>query len=290
MVGRGDPEPVDRPVLVTGCRGTLGRAFVRTCRARGLACAPYARADLDVTDRARVDEVLARSNAWAVVNAAGWVRVDEAESCADDCLRANTTAAAVLASACRRRGARLLTFSSDLVFDGAKHAPYVESDPVSPLSVYGRSKAEAERVVLTELPSAMVVRTSAFFGPWDDYNFVTLALRALGAGERWLAADDVVVSPTYVVDLVDASLDLLARGERGLFHLANRGAVSWAQLARMAAEKAGLPAGLIDARPGTMIGLPAARPSYSVLGSERTTAMPSLEDALSRYVEDRRER
>jgi dTDP-4-dehydrorhamnose reductase len=76
--------------------------------------------------------------------------------------------------------------------------PYVESDPPAPLNVYGRSKAEAERRVLECHPAALVVRTSAFFGPWDEYNYVALVLRALRAGKPFLAATDLVVSPTYV--------------------------------------------------------------------------------------------
>src|SRR5205823_1854885 len=119
---------------------------------------------------------------WAVVNAAGYVRVDDAEREPEACFRANADGPAVLAAACASRGVQLLTFSSDLVFDGSKGAPYVESDPVSPLNVYGRSKADAEVRVLRELPAALVVRTSAFFGPWDEYNFVTMALRTMAEG------------------------------------------------------------------------------------------------------------
>ena len=87
--------------------------------------------------------------------------------------------ACVLAQVCARHAIQLLTFSSDLVFDGKQQSPYLESDPVGPLNSYGRSKAEAERRVLDLFPEALVVRTSAFFGPWDMHNFVTLALKAL---------------------------------------------------------------------------------------------------------------
>ena len=126
----------------------------------------------------------------------------------------------------------------------------------------------------------------AFFGPWDRHNFVTLGLDALRRGDRWPAAHDQWVSPTYVPDLVRASLDLLIDGERGLWHLANRGAVSWASLARMAAEVAGLDTGLVDGLPSVSMGQIAQRPPYSVLGSERGMLMPSLEDGLCRYLGD----
>src|SRR4051794_13949614 len=109
---------------------------------------------------------------------------------------------------------------------GDRDAPYVERDAIGPLNVYGRSKAEADARVLEAMPSALVVRTSAFFGPWDEHNFVTIALRALAAGHHFVAAEDSVVAPTYVPDLVHASLDLLIDGERGIWHLANATAIS----------------------------------------------------------------
>ncbi|OKH26343.1 sugar nucleotide-binding protein [Chroogloeocystis siderophila] len=93
------------------------------------------------------------------------------------------------------------------------------------------------------------MRTSAFFGPWDDYNFVTLALRQLRQGQMFVAAEDVVISPTYVPDLVNTSLDLLIDGESGLWHLANRGVIAWAELAWLVAKKAGLNVDCIIARP-----------------------------------------
>jgi dTDP-4-dehydrorhamnose reductase len=179
-----------------------------------------------------------------------------------------------------------MSFSSDLVFDGRARRPYVETDEPRPLNAYGRGKLEAERRVLAHAPDALVIRTAAFFGPWDRHNFVTLALDALRRGERWPAAEDQRVSPTYVPDLVSASLDLLIDGESGLWHLANRGAVSWAELARMAAEVAGLDAGLVSALPAVSLGQIAQRPAYSALGSERGVLMPSLEDGLVRYLGD----
>ena len=114
---------------------------------------------------------------------------------------------------CRRRGLPLAMFSSGLVFDGAASRLYVEDDLPNPLSVYGRSKAETERRVLKLMPQALVIRTSAFFGPWDEANFATAVWRTLAAGQPFEPADDAVVSPTYVPDLVNATLDLLIDGK-----------------------------------------------------------------------------
>jgi dTDP-4-dehydrorhamnose reductase len=272
-----------RTLLVTGAAGTLGRAFARACRARAIPFKLLTRAEMDVADAYSVASVLDEESPWAVINAAGYVRVDDAERERELCMRENAEGPAVLAEACAARGVSLVTFSSDLVFDGESSRPYVESDAVSPLNTYGRSKAEAEARVLASHPSALVVRTSAFFGPWDEYNFVTLTLRALSRGERFSAASDAVVSPTYVPDLVNACLDLLIDGERGLWHLSNRGALTWAEFARLAARLAGLDESLVEERPSSSFNLAARRPAFSALESERGSLLPSVEHALSRY-------
>ena len=284
---RAGPARRERAIAVTGAKGTLGRAFARALEARGLACRLFSRQEMDIADPASVASALAEIDPWAVVNTAGFVRVDEAESRLDACFRENARGSVVLAAACGRRGIPLLTFSSDLVFNGRKASPYVESDGVAPLNAYGRAKAEGERQTLAALPSALVVRTSAFFGPRDEHNFVTLALAALAAGNPFAAADDVVVSPTYVPDLVDAALDLLIDGERGLWHLANEGAVSWAELAEAAARAVGVPSAALERVPIDALRLPAERPRYSALASERGTLLPPLEAALARFAAER---
>lgn len=275
-----------RPLLITGATGTLGRAFARACEIRGLSFRLLTRRELDIADAVSVQRALGEYEPWAIVNAAGYVRVDDAEREPALCRRENTDGPALLAEACEAHDARLLSFSSDLVFDGTKKSPYVETDVTAPLNVYGQSKAEAEAAILEAHPSALVVRTSAFFGPWDEYNFVTVALRTLCAGQVLVAADDAIVSPTYVPDLVHASLDLLIDGERGLWHLANDGAITWAELARSVAKLAGLDSALVDARPTLSLGLAAPRPLYSVLTSERGNLLPPLDHAISRYFKE----
>jgi dTDP-4-dehydrorhamnose reductase len=241
-----------------------------------IACADSVRATLD------------EARPWAVVNAAGYVRVDEAETDEDRCMRENVHGPSILARACNRLGARLVSFSSDLVFDGEQSRPYVESDPPRPLNVYGRSKLAAEKVALEACPSALMIRTSAFFGPWDWYNFVTLALSALERGEPWVAATDSIVSPTYVPDLVSSTLDLLIDGESGLWHLATPSAVSWAQLARLAADCMGVDTTTLVERPSSEMGWLAPRPTYSAMSSERGILLPALDRALERYAMARR--
>ena len=276
--------PRDRPILITGAGGTLGRALVRLCAERGLRVLAITRRELDITDERAASTLLRDSGAWAVVNAAGYVRVDDAERDAARCHEGNVVGAHALACASAERGVAYATFSSDLVFDGRTLRPYVESDVPMPLGVYGATKAEAERRVLDVLSSALVVRTAAFFGPWDEWNFVTRTLASIAEGLPVEAADDLIVSPTYVLDLVHNTLDLLIDGAGGRWHLTNAGAVSWAELGRMAAATAGLDASLVHGRPHAELGLTAARPTFAALGSERASLMPTLEHALDRYV------
>ena len=279
------PDP-GQPIAITGATGTLGRAFARICERRGLPYRLTRRQDMDVAEPDSVARLLDDLRPRAVINTAGYVRVDDAERDRDACFRENARGPAVLAEACARRGIGLVTFSSDLVFDGTKGAPYVEDDPPNPLNVYGESKAEAERRVLEVMPSALVVRTSAFFGPWDEHNFVTIALRMLSAGDEFVAASDGRISPSYVPDLVDATLDLLEAGAGGLRHVANDGSVSWAELATTAARLVGLDEARVRAVPTAELHLAARRPPDTTLASARGILLPSLSDALERYLRE----
>lgn len=272
------------PILIIGATGTLGRAFARICHQRRLRHQLLGRAEVDIADADAVNRVLDHYQPWAVINAAGYVRVDEAEHDEERCFRENALGPETLARLCALHGVAMVTFSSDLVFDGEQDAPYMEDDPVSPLSVYGRSKARSESMVLERNPEALLVRTSAFFSPWDEHNFVTMALRALSTGNEFTAAADMTISPTFVPDLVDACLDLLIDRATGIWHLTNGDAVTWAELASRAAQLGGVDAHTLRACNEQRRLLPAQRPAYSVLGSARAFAMPPLNDALSRYL------
>lgn len=273
-------------VLIVGKTGTLGQAFARICESRGIYCHVLSRGEIDIASETSVAAALNRYHPWAVINCAGFVRIDEAEEDSAGCFRENTQGPALLAAACADRGVALLTFSSDMVFDGAKKEAYREADLVSPLNVYGMSKAEAERQVLQIYPQALVIRSSAFFGPWDEYNFVTVTLRRLAQRDPVTAASDLVVSPTYVPDLVHASLGLLLDGACGIWHVSNDGSISWADLASSCAKLAGLDHRGIVAQPAESFGLRARRPPFSALATARGIGLPSLDDALRRYFFD----
>ena len=273
-----------RPLLITGATGTLGRALARACEHRGIPYVLTCRRELCIETPDAVARAIDAYQPWAVVNAAGWVRVDEAEAAEDACHRANAEGAAHLARACAAADAAFVGFSSDLVFDGRKDAPYTEDDAPAPLSAYGRSKAAAEEAVLAAGGRALMVRTAAFFSPFDPHNVARHVTAELSRGRPFRAAADLVVSPTYTPDLVDTVLDLLIDGETGLWHLANHGQASWADFARAVAQAAGLDPALVRPVPAESFGWAAPRPPRVPLESLRGRLLPSLEDAVSRYA------
>lgn len=279
--------PTAQPVLICGATGSLGRAFERLCERRGLHFVSPSRNAMDIADLVGVEAVLESMRPWAVINAAGYVRVDDAESDAQRCFRVNTTGPEALALACAKRNIRLVTFSSDLVFGGDTLQPYIETDLPGPLNIYGQSKAKAEAKVLSMHPNALVVRSSAFFGPWDCHNFVSTTLNALAQGKTLRVADDLVVSPTYIPDLVTATLDLLIDSATGIWHLTNGHAISWADLAIRVASATKRDTSLILKCSNASFELPAARPAFSALASQRGCMMPTLDNAFERYMAER---
>ncbi|MBB3858792.1 dTDP-4-dehydrorhamnose reductase [Novosphingobium hassiacum] len=272
------------PILITGATGTLGRALAAACRARNLAVVLTDRAQLELGNASGLKAALDKFAPWAVINAAGWVRVDDAEHEREVCMAANATGAVALAAACAERGLPCVQFSSDLVF-GDTASSYVESAAVEPLNVYGRSKAAMEAEVCA-LPGAhLIVRTAAFFSPFDQANFAFHAVRTLSRGEPFHAEPDEAVTPTYVPDLCDAVLDLLIDGETGVWHLSSNELLSWHAFAVRIAQACGLNTGLILPITREQQGLRAARPRSCGLASERGALLPSLQSAIDRFAQ-----
>jgi dTDP-4-dehydrorhamnose reductase len=275
----GNCQPFDwggRKLLIAGATGTLGNAFARICEERALPFCLTARDELDLADSASVAAAIARHAPWAVINAAGFVRVADAELERDACMAANADGAETLAKACAAAGIPLVAFSSDLVFDGRLGRRYHEGDETAPTCVYGLSKAEAERRVLAAGGRPLVVRTSAFFGPWDRYNFAWHVVDSLARGETVKACSRTSISPTWVPDLCHVVLDLLIDGETGLWHLANDGEVSWYEFARRVAERTGLDQDLV-------VRDDAAEETSTVLASRRGVLLRSFESALDEF-------
>jgi len=277
------------PILITGKTGTLGKAFARICHTRGLNYVLTSREELDITDAESIENAINEFKPWAIINATGYVRVDDAEDDQEKCFHVNCTGAVLLAEAAAKHQLHYVNFSSDLVFDGSKEEPYVETDIPNPLNVYGRSKYKAEKEISAICRNALLIRTSAFFGPWDKHNFIHAVIDTLERGEEFEAADDIFISPTYVPHLVNTTLDLLIDNISGIRHLTNNGFVSWADLAMMTATRFGLNENLVIPVSSETISWRASRPAFTVLGTSYVQLMPGLEAALERYVTDRRE-
>ena len=282
----GSVKPISAPtvvgarrLLITGANGTLGRAFSRLCHLRGLPHELTGRVELDIADAGSVERALERYRPWAVINTAGYVRVSDAQREPDRCHRENAAGPETLAQAAAIRRIPLLTFSSDMVFDGRLGRAYTEDDATCPMNVYGSSKAIAECRVLAAWPQAIVVRTSAFFGPWDQYNFIHKMLTLLQAGQPFVIDGDRRVTPTYLPDLVHRALDLTIDGEAGIWHLANQGALHWSEFARQVATCAGLDSNLVVVNENTM--------ASTELASQRGPLLPPLNTAIDRYLHER---
>ena len=278
-------EPARR-ILVMGAGGALGYAFARLCDHRELAHHDFPHHELDITDAAAVERAMEQIKPWAVINAAGCGDIDAAERDPPWCERVHGGGVSVLAAACARHNAALLTFSSDQVFDGAQSGPYHEGHDTAPLNAYGRSHARSEAEAQRLLPSVLVVRSGPLFGPWDANNFLTSALREIAALRTVRVPHDQTVSPTYIPDLVHACLDLLIDGESGVWHLANAGVTTWKAFVQQAADRAGLEPRAAQGVPLRKMPFAAPRPHFSAITSRRGVLLPSLETALACYLQD----
>jgi len=274
------------PILIVGGSGTLGYAFTKICTERNIQFIAPNRNMFNINNIEQIQNVIKKYKPWAIINASGYVNVDAAEQDVEDCLISNTIGPINLATCCQEHGIHLLSFSSDLVFDGSKSSPYTEDDLIRPLNIYGHSKAEAELHILSINPSSLVVRSSAFFGPWDQYNFVSTLLKNLKRKNTHHAIDDVKISATYVPHLVNTSLDLLIDQEKGIWHLSNIGTVSWYELAVMVAKQAGYDSSNIKKITQVDAKLSAKRPKNSSLVSTRGKLMPTLQEGLDAYFNE----
>jgi dTDP-4-dehydrorhamnose reductase len=190
------------------------------------------RAALDITDQLSVEKELGRPGLSLVVNAAAYTAVDQAELEPEIAFSVNRDGPAYLAAACARTGIPLIHISSDYVFDGEKEGLYRETDPVSPLGVYGKSKAEGELEIRNLLQQHIIVRTSWVYGV-HGHNFVNTMLRLGRENESVRIVADQCGCPTYAADLAEAILLIATKlrtnrvNEWGTFHYCGRGVTNW---------------------------------------------------------------
>lgn len=278
--------------VVFGSAGQLGVELVRELRRRGHEVFAYDKPELDITDRAAVEQRLAELDPQVVFNAAAYNQVDVAEEEPEAAFAVNALAVRNIALGCRQTGALLVHYSTDYVFDGQAGRPYTEEDPPHPLGAYGVSKLAGEYYAQAYLDRLILIRTSGVFGPGGLHtargNFIELMLRLAGEGRPVRVVEDHVASPTYAPALAARSLDLVERGLTGLFHIGGGAAISWFDWARMIFQVAGL---TVELRPTNEreYRTAARRPKYSALSNAKIerlglAPMPPLEDALRSYL------
>ncbi len=280
-------------VAVFGGGGQLGVELKGEFVRRGYQVAAFERAGVDITDAARVEQVVAEYDPAIVLNAAAYNQVDVAEKEPQAAFLVNALAVRSLAVACRQVDARLVHFSTDYVFDGAAGRPYREDDPTHPLGAYAVSKLAGELYASAYLDRALIIRTSGVFGPGGldtaRGNFVELMLRLAVQGQPIRVVEDHVASPTFAPELAARTADLVERGETGLFHLGGGTPISWFDWAVKIFAAAGVRPAL-KATNEREFRTAARRPKYSALSNAKIESrgiapMPSLEDALREYLE-----
>jgi dTDP-4-dehydrorhamnose reductase len=270
--------------VVLGTAGQLGTAFRQLL---GESAVYLTRAEADLIHPGTLAPVLDSLRPELVLNCAAYTAVDRAESEPDVAATVNADSVEALAAWTAANGAKLVTFSTDYVFDGVKPDAYVESDPAAPINVYGATKRDGEIRALAADPGALVVRTSWVLSGTHS-NFAATMLR-LGRERSLRVVDDQRGHPTLVEDLAPAVLEAVRLNVSGILHLTNQGVVSWFELARIVFDAAGLDASRLTPCTTEEYPVPAARPRNSVLDSERLTALglaplPHFEPALQRAI------
>jgi dTDP-4-dehydrorhamnose reductase len=236
---------------------------------------------LDIADAPAVGSVLREARPDVLINAAGFTRVDEAETQQQAAERANGTGPALLAAACRTTGAWLVQVSTDYVFDGEQSRPYAPAASTNPLSVYGRTKLQGERAVTGELPlQSTVVRTSWVYAA-EGRNFLTTMLRLMRNRSQLTVVSDQIGAPTSATGLARVLWDFTRRRMAGTYHWCDSGVASWYDFAVAIAEEAvslGVLASSPPIVPIASADYPTAarRPSYSLLDKHDTERQLSL--------------
>ena len=275
-------------VTIFGASGLLGQALLREWTGDNVTGLSVE--DVDVRDSAKVREAVAKNRPDWIVLAAAYTDVDGCESNQELAFAVNRDGAVNVAEAAKRAGTKVLFLSSDYVFDGTNTSPYETDAARNPQSVYGRSKAEAEVRLLEVLPECCILRTAWMFG-MGGKCFPDTILKLAANRPALDVVSDQRGCPTYSLDLARAIVQLCRKGAKGIVHATNAGHCSWFEFAREIVKRAGLPT---EVRPVStqQMARPAPRPAYSILSTRSLQpygiAMPTWQDALQRYLQERK--
>jgi len=274
-------------VAITGARGLFGKGLVAAFSLRHEVI-PLTRTEADITESEALQAALARIHPDVVVNSAGIPDLDLCDADPAKAFLINYDGTRNIVEAARLLGAGVAHISTDAVFDGKKLSPYVETDEPRPLTVYGRTKWQAEGAVKT-LPKHWIFRVSVLFGPGKT-NFIEKGLRKVAAGEEYRVASDQLGTATHTVDAGMKIMEVVEAGLYGLYHLSNQGACTRFELARRAVELAGLHAEKVVGVPDALMQRRVPRMKYAVMEmhalQQAGFALPRpWEEALGEYVQ-----
>jgi dTDP-4-dehydrorhamnose reductase len=281
-------------IVIVGSGGRLGAALVREYEDR-FDVIDFNHAQLDLANPDAIREKLSAIDFDVLINAAAFTNVDICETQRDQAFLVNAEAPRVLAQICRDKGAKLIHFSTDYVFDGKKREPYTESDPANPISVYGESKRAGEKFVLQTEDRHLIVRVSWVFGP-DRPSFIDGVIKRARESDCVDAIADKFSTPTYTCDIAEMLPQFFERDvEGGILHFANAGECSWQEYAQWAldccaSEGIALKAKTVSAlKLSGMRNWVARRPVYSVLSTVKffslTGNAPRIwHDAVAEYT------
>lgn len=276
-------------LLITGARGLVGKAVVTHCEAAGETLAAFDHHALDVSDEAAVNAAFDAVVPDAVINCAAWTDVDGCESNREHAMRANARGPELLALACRRVKAALVTISTDYVFDGVKDGFYTQRDQPNPQSVYAISKLEGERRAQAAWARTIVVRSGYIFGVGGK-NFLSTVVERGRRGETVAAIGDAFGTPTFARDLAGRLYDLAQFDLPGTYHVVNGGdGASFLDFARYAFEQEGLDVGLVRSITFDSLNRPAPRPRNSRLRCLLSPAvglepLPFWKEAVQQFI------
>ena len=278
-------------ILITGCNGQLGNEMQLLEQVH--AEHRYFNTDvaeLDITDSAAIERFVTENAIDGIVNCAAYTAVDKAEENQDFCRVLNADAPGYLAAAIEKRGGWMIQVSTDYVFDGTNHKPYVETDPVCPNSTYGRTKLAGEQAVMTSCSQAMVIRTAWLYSTFGN-NFVKTMIR-LGKEKQELGVIfDQIGTPTYARDLAVAIFAAISKGVvPGIYHFSNEGVISWYDFTKAIHRIAGISTCHVRPLHTEEYPTPAARPHYSVLDKTKIKQtfgieIPYWEESLKECIE-----
>jgi dTDP-4-dehydrorhamnose reductase len=274
-------------IVVTGAGGMLGTDVVRAARYWNHAVVGFTHTELDITDAKAVWRTCVKEKPDVVVNCAAYTDVDAAQDDLEGASRVNVEGSRYVALGAAEVGASVIYPSTDYVFDGLKGAPYVESDPTRPLSVYGQTKAAGEAETAAANQRYFIVRSSWLFGT-AGRNFVDTML-ALGHDQGdVVVVRDQVGCPTYTAHLADALVRLIGTTAFGIHHIAGGGECSWYEFAQEIFRQTSLEVRMMSMTTSEL-SRPAPRPPYSVLSTERTEAiyLPDWQEGLASYLAER---